>query len=215
MGKEKTAQTIKKAIAEFMLIVVGVSIALWLENVLETIKEQEVEQAYIQSFHQDWKIDIKLVKQVIKMNLRLKEGTEQLFNDLQQNNITETDLPSRVFVLLNYQYFKPQDFTFKSIQETGDFRLLQDDQFKRDIMEIRGFHETINEAQRNYQQALDYHIVPLIMDNIDLANQKVVTSDFINDHRLLNLVSYTLEDLNTRIKACQSMLEFLEKVSQK
>jgi len=48
MSKHKTNQTIKKAVAEFILIVVGVSIALWLENVLETIKEQEVEQAYIQ-----------------------------------------------------------------------------------------------------------------------------------------------------------------------
>jgi len=114
-------------------------------------------------------------------------------------------------VLLNYQYFTPQDFSFQSIQETGDFRLLRDDQFKRDIMKLRGYQEGIKEAQKNYQQALDYHIVPLIMENIDLANQKVVTSGFVNDHRLLNLVSYTINDLQARIKACQIMLAFLEK----
>ncbi len=215
MGKHKTDQTIKKAVAEFILIVVGVSIALWLENVLETIKEQEVEQAYIQSFQQDWKIDIKLLKQVIKMNKALRVRAQQLFDDLQQDKVTEDDLPSRVFVLLNYQYFKAQDFTFKSIQETGDFRLLREEQFKRDLMKLRGYNEIIKEAQRNYQQALDYHIVPLIMDNIDLANQKVVTPGFVDDHRLLNLVSYTMNDLDTRIKSSQKMLEFLEKMSKK
>jgi len=110
--------------------------------------------------------------------------------------------------------FSAQDFTFKSIQETGEFRLLRNEQFKRDIMELRGYHETIMEAQKNYQQALDYHIVPLIMDNIDLANQKVVVPGFVNDHRLLNLVSYTIEDLNSRIKICKTMLKFLEKMTK-
>ncbi len=215
MGKQKTDQTIKKAVAEFILIVVGVSIALWLENVLETIKEQEVEQAYIQSFHQDWKIDIKLLKQVIKMNKASRDGAQQLFDDLQQNKVTEEDLPSRVFILLNYQYFKVQDFTLKSIQETGNFRLLREEQFKRDLMKLRGYNEIIKEAQRNYQQALDYHIVPLIMDNIDLANQKVVNPGFVNDHRLLNLVSYTINDLDARLKSSQILLEFLEKMSKK
>ncbi len=198
--------------AEFILIVIGVSIALWLENVLETIKEQEVEQAYIQSFQQDWEADIRMLKKVIKMNHGLKKNTEQLFNDLQQQKLTDDKLPERVFTLLNYQFFTAQDFTFKSIQETGDFRLLRNEQFKRDLMELRGYNEAIKEAQKNYQQALDYHIVPLIMDNIDLANQKVVSSGFVNDHRLLNLVSYTIEDLKTRIDACQMMLEFLEKL---
>jgi len=214
MGKPKTSKTIKKAIAEFVLIVVGVSIALWLENVLETIKEREVEQAYIQSFQQDWKTDIKKLKQVTKMNQALKKRAEQLFADLQQSKVTDADLPERVFVILNYQYFSAQDFTFKSIQETGEFRLLRNEQFKRDIMELRGYHETIMEAQKNYQQALDYHIVPLIMDNIDLANQKVVVPGFVNDHRLLNLVSYTIEDLNSRIKICKTMLKFLEKMTK-
>ncbi len=215
MGKHKTDQTIKKAVAEFVLIVVGVSIALWLENVLETIKEEEVEQAYIQSFHQDWKIDIKMLKQVIKMNQTLKVGAQQLYDDLQQNKVTEEDLPSRVFILLNYQYFTAQDFTFKSIQETGDFRLLREEQFKRDLMKLVGYNEIIKEAQRNYQQALDYHIVPLIMDNIDLANQKVVTPGFVEDHRLFNLVLYTINDLDSRLKSSQTMLEFLEKMSKK
>ncbi len=215
MEKPASNQTLKKVVAELVLIVAGVSIALLLENELEVIKEEEIEQAYVLSFQQDWKRDIDLLKQTIKRNQELKSSAENLFNDLRAKKVREEELPERIFVLLSYQFFTPQDFTFQSVQETGDFRLLRDDEFKRDIIQLRGYYEMIEEAQKNFQQALDYHIVPLFMDNVDIANQKVVAPDFINDHRLLNLVSYTTDDLSGRINLSQMTLDFLEKILEK
>jgi len=59
MDKNKAIFSIQRVFTESILIIVGVSIALWFENHLETMKEIEIEQDYIQSFHEDWISDIK------------------------------------------------------------------------------------------------------------------------------------------------------------
>jgi len=134
---------------------------------------------------------------------------------LLSKKLTNDDLPERIFVLLNYQFFKPQDFTFQSIRETGDFRLLRDIEFKRNLLKLRNYQAQIQEGQKNFQQALDYSIVPMIMENFDMAHQEVVTTDFINDHRFLNIVDYTINDLGNRITMCKITLNFIEKLTTK
>ncbi|MCW9015715.1 MAG: hypothetical protein OQJ89_01990, partial [Kangiellaceae bacterium] len=170
---------------------------------------------YIDSFAQDWHTDIKSLEHVIKQNEMLLNSANQLFEDLMANKLTDHDVPQRVFALLNYQFFTPQDFTFQSIKETGDFRLLRDVEFKRNLLKLKRYHGFIAEGQKNFQHALDNYIVPLFADNINLARQQVTTKGFVNDHRFLNLVHYTINDLNGRIEWYKRTLNFLNKLTNK
>lgn len=214
MDKQKSIQTIKKITAEFVLIVVGVTIALWLENEMEIVKEKEIERAYVDSFMQDWQTDIKNLEHVVKQNEILVKKATELFEDLLAKKLTDDDVPRRVYVLLNYQFFTPQDFTFQSIKETGDFRLLRDAEFKRKLLRLKRYHGFIAEGQKNFQHALDNYIVPLFADNISIAHQQVITEGFVDDHRFMNLVHYTINDLNGRIEWYKKTLKFLNELTE-
>ncbi|WMS85938.1 hypothetical protein [Pleionea litopenaei] len=116
---------------------------------------------------------------------------------------------------MNYRYFTPQDFTLQSLKESGEFRLIQDREIRRKILRLQRQYRFINEAQDNYQHALDNYIVPLINENIDLAHGRLITVNFKNDHRLSNLVMYTINDVESRIALYQHSLDFLNTLTSK
>ena len=215
MEQSKYTKTIKRILGEFFLIVIGVTIALWLENELENLKEREVEQSYIESFESDWSADATELEKTIAFNKKLKEKTESLFADLFKGSIDDKALASRIFVVMSYQYFTPQDFTFQSMRETGDFRLIKDKRLRKNLLKLKSYHNLILESQANYQQALDNYIVPLVNENVDIARQQIVYENFKSNHRLSNLVAYTISDLDSRIKLYEATLNFLNKLRAK
>ena len=73
---------ITKGFLEFLLIVVGVTIALWLENVAEDMKEREIEQEYLISFENDVSKDIKRLEISIKNNKAILSKVEKFLQDL-------------------------------------------------------------------------------------------------------------------------------------
>lgn len=215
MKKGSFSKFSSRVIGELVLIIVGVTVALWLENELENLKDRNIEKDYIESFDVDWHADIKELEQVIAFNKSLKSSTETLFSRIQSNTISDEDLPSELFIIMNYRYFTPQDFTLQSLKESGEFRLIQDREIRRKILRLQRQYRFINEAQDNYQHALDNYIVPLINENIDLAHGRLITVNFKNDHRLSNLVMYTINDVESRIALYQHSLDFLNTLTSK
>ncbi len=116
--------------------------------------------------------------------------------------------------ITNYDYFTPDDFTLTSISESGDFRLLRDDDVKRKILALKRSYDQIEVLQGNFQQALDYQIIPLIINNVNMTTNQVVTPNFQSDHRLANLVGYVHIDTTSRIKQYQASKKIAESLLQ-
>ncbi len=72
---------ISKGLIEFTLIVAGVTIALWLENVAEDYKEAQIEQGYLLSFKDDVTKDIKRLDYLIKNNQVILSNVEKVLTE--------------------------------------------------------------------------------------------------------------------------------------
>lgn len=207
-------QTFKSSIAggffEFFLIVLGVTIALWLENVAEEFKEREIEQQYLIGFQNDVRLDIIRLNRTIKYNQGLSSKVEDLLSKLISNQLNEEDLFDDIGPLMNYDFFSPNDFTLTSIRESGDFRLLRDTDVKLKIIQLKRAYDDINSFQNNFQKALDDQIVPMFVENVNMTNGKLVNPEFLTGHRFANIAGYTLNDINTRIKLYQTTIKLAE-----
>lgn len=214
MDKLSIKSSISKWTFEFFLIVIGVTIALWLENVAEENKEREIEQAYMLSFQDDISKDIIRLKSNIKNNVEIVKQVEVFLDKMMANQITVDNMMSEVAIMMNYDFFTPDDFTLSSIRASGDFRLLKDPQVKHGILRLKRAYDHIEVLQQNFQKALDSEIVPMFIENIDMTRGKVVNPDFIRDHRLANIVGYTISDLNGRVASYRRTLEKAESINQ-
>ena len=65
------------------------------------------------------------------------------------------ELPELIFLPSSYLFFEPSDFTYQSMQESGDFQLLSDATVKSDILRLQRQYRHIDTLQTNFLHALD------------------------------------------------------------
>ena len=99
-----------------------------------------------------------------------------------------------MFAPSSYLFFDPSDYTYQSMQESGDFRLLKDPDIKRRILRLNRRHKTIAEVQENFLRALDDEYIPLMMNRFDIATMQVSDPDLFSDQMFRNFFVYTKQD---------------------
>jgi hypothetical protein len=83
MGKNKTGKYLKYAIGEIVLVVIGILIALQINNLNESKKQSTTEKEFITSLKNDLKRDKAFIDMVVELNEPRIEAYEILDSDLQ------------------------------------------------------------------------------------------------------------------------------------
>lgn len=185
---------------EVLLIVVGINVALWFEGWFQDLQDAEIEEQYLAELRDDLLTDIESLDVVIKSG-QAKSQRAQQFIDLMP---TIADLPPEeqaeaIYTPSNYQFFVPSDFTYRSMQESGDFRLLRNAEIKKSILRLDRRHKDIAMLQKNYLQAMDDGYIPLMMNRFDIASMTVTDPTLFQDQLFQNFFVYTKQDTDTMV----------------
>jgi hypothetical protein len=100
MEKNKTGKYLKYAIGEIVLVVIGILIALQINNWNESRKQSITEKEFITSLKNDLKQDNAFIKKVIELNGPRIEAYKVLNSDLQ--NLYNNDRKSLDSIFKNY-----------------------------------------------------------------------------------------------------------------
>ena len=196
VGSAKTGNVF----VELVLIVLGISIALWFEGLAEDLQEQEIAQQYLIGVRNDLQMDIRSLDAMIRNN---QDRIVKLELTLAQLPTLHDAMPevqaNAVFVPSSYHFFQPANFTYVSMQESGHFRLLSDPEIKRNLLKLMRHYQFIDELQRNFIQALDDGYIPLMMGGFDILNSHLVDSSLFSSTRLRNFFAFALQDTGQRV----------------
>ncbi len=185
---------------EILMIVIGINVALWFEGWFQEQQDAEIEKRYIADLRDDLSTDIKNLDLVIK-NGEAKSQQTARFIELMP---TIAELPPEeqakaIYTPSNYQFFVPYDFTYRSMQESGDFRLLRNAEIKKSILRLDRRHKDIALLQKNYLQALDDGYIPLMMNRFDISTMRVTDPTLLQDQMFRNFFVYTKQDTDTMV----------------
>jgi hypothetical protein len=196
VGSAKTGNVF----VELVLIVLGISIALWFEGLAEDLQEQEIAQQYLIGVRNDLQMDIRSLDAMIRNNqdriVKLELTLAQLPTLHDAMSEVQADA---VFVPSSYHFFQPANFTYVSMQESGHFRLLSDPEIKRNLLKLMRHYQFIDELQRNFIQALDDGYIPLMMGGFDILNSHLVDSSLFSSTRFRNFFAFALQDTGQRV----------------
>ena len=196
VGSAKTGNVF----VELVLIVLGISIALWFEGLAEDLQEQEIAQQYLIGVRNDLQMDIRSLDAMIRNN---QDRIVKLELTLAQLPTLHDAMPevqaNAVFVPSSYHFFQPANFTYVSMQESGHFRLLSDPEIKRNLLKLMRHYQFIDELQRNFIQALDDGYIPLMMGGFDILNSHLVDSSLFSSTRFRNFYAFALQDTGQRV----------------
>jgi hypothetical protein len=185
---------------EILMIVVGINVALWFEGWFQDLQDAEIEEQYLVDLRDDLLTDIENLDFAFKNGEAKSQRTTQ-FIELMP---TLAELPPEeqaqaIYTPANYQFFVPSDFTYRSMQESGDFRLLQDAEIKKSILKLDRRHKDIAMLQKNYLQAMDDGYIPLMMNRFDIATMTVTDPTLLEHQLFRNFFVYTRQDTDTMV----------------
>jgi len=183
---------------ELLMIVIGINVALWFESWFQDLQDAEIEERYLADLRDDLLTDIENLDIVIRSGEAKSQQVAQ-FIDLMPTiaDLSPEEQAQAIYTPPNYQFFVPSDFTYRSMQESGDFRLLRNEEIKKSILRLDRRHKDIALLQKNFLQALDDGYIPLMMNRFDIATMSVTDPTLLQDQLFRNFFLYTKQDTDT------------------
>jgi len=192
-------------VLEILMIVVGINIALWFEGWFDDLKDAETEQQYLAGLRDDLASDLKLLDSVIESNSAKLQKIGEIVADLPNLGDADPEVQAQaIFTPSSYFFFEPADFTYRSMQESGDFRLLSDADTKKRLLKLVRQYRLVDTLQDNFIQAMDDEYIPLLMARFDLVSARVSDPALFDDQVFTNFFAYTYQDIETRVSVYSS-----------
>tara|TARA_B110000238_G_C16006042_1_gene386701 strand:- start:51 stop:773 length:723 start_codon:yes stop_codon:yes gene_type:complete len=186
-GENKTIQYLKYCIGEILLIVVGILIALQINNANESLKINEIKKKYYVQILNSLKIDKETNKQKIKYyNTQLN-----VFEEYKQNKVSCELTQKQLFNIIKKISFKSNQISFmtynslETLINSGELKIFPEN-FKKETIAVKNLmDQTIN---GNINEGIGKH-APLnkliLMIGTDIYNTKFVIN---NDQKLREII---------------------------
>jgi hypothetical protein len=182
------------------MIVVGINVALWFEGWFEDLQDAEIGEQYIADLREDLLTDIANLDNAISSGeAKSAQVTKYVAMMPTIAELPPEELAQAIYTPSGYQFFTPSDFTYRSMQESGDFRLLRNPEIKKSILRLNRRHKDIAMLQTNYLQALDDGYIPLMMNRFDIATMRVTDPTMLSDQLFRNFFVYTKQDTDNMV----------------
>jgi hypothetical protein len=190
---------------ELLMLVVGINIALWFEGKFEDFRDARTEIEYLEGLADDLRADIEVLDSVIEENKQKISRLEYIVPRIAAlAGASAEEQAAAIFESSSYFFFEPSDFTYTSMQESGDFRLLSDPETKESILRLVRDYRLIATLQENFIQALDDSYIPLMMSKFNLLEMKIEDESLLDDLEFRNFFAFTLQDTGNRVWSYES-----------
>ncbi|WP_074408917.1 MULTISPECIES: DUF6090 family protein [Aquimarina] len=204
-------------LGEILIVIVGITIAFNLNQCAEEKKDKNLRDTYLENL----KIDILADKEELTKNLKTlvkyKKDAETIAKVLNDTTIENYTITTKVFSISPLIEFTPQDITYKTLVNSGDFTLFNDISLKSAIQ--KHYSSDLQKVTKAYERQEIIHreyLGKYYIYNSDFDKMKKKEFPF-EDVRLLKRIvqslggAYTIQISATEmaITHCDSILKLI------
>lgn len=152
------------AIGEIVLVVIGILIALQINNANEAGKERAKEISYLKNLRADLQKEVANNQQFAEYHFKKAEACSTLLTSSAPETIEEVQVYTDRYELVFVWYaFVPNNNTFKELLSSGNLNLIRNDSIKNGLLELDKLYANISNTEyhmrREYEAYLyDTHI---------------------------------------------------------
>ncbi len=185
---------------EIVVIILGISITLALEEWRDDAKEEKLEKIYRANLLTDIDADLDALSRASSATTTLLAHGESLLrtgNDPAAHALTDTALTADLRAILGRPNYIPRDATFADLKSSGNLHLIKDVSLKGLLFAYYNQAQLIKENQESEQQATITLVGPYFMKrfsldgvigNLSQANKGEDRSSLVEDTEFRNLV---------------------------
>jgi hypothetical protein len=139
MEQNKTGKYFKYAIGEIVLVVIGILIALQINNWNENRRERFIEQKILQAIKNDIKTDISAIKVMLDTESNIVASNRELISILKDNgSVYKPEYQSKFAQINRYDIFFPKKMGYETLKSKG-LEIIQNDSLKSQIVSLYDF----------------------------------------------------------------------------
>lgn len=181
-------------LVDVFVVVLSISIAFWLNNWRENSSNYSKEKKYLLNLSEDLAKD--------SANLAyIKDEMKDVFHDIERilhispHEHMADSVSTYLIKSFTYDYFVfyPEDYTYKTLQQSGDIGLIKSDSIRQTLSHLYDNYEVIN-LLKNAVYDFQQEDVNKYFNNYDRRREKVIdpalfqTTNF--DHMILDQRAY-------------------------
>jgi hypothetical protein len=207
LSEGNAGKYLKYAIGEIFLVVVGILIALQINNWNEKKNEQSIEKDYMQNMLEDLQNDLTIYKNFQKSNSEIYTLIDSIIyglkSDHRKERVSELSYWTRT-VTLKWMIIHPIDRTYEQMKSSGHLRLVKNkpvsdgiSNYYNSLKEFDGYNEAGMLWAADYVEALgkifDAQILYKILKERKMQDAKpsdMLTEDPIILNQLMNSLQY-------------------------
>ena len=186
-------------LVELLMLVLGINIALWFEGQFQEYQDAKAEEAYLVGLRRDVLEDASSLERLANVNESRAGRLAGILDAMGTlGDMPDEEVVSMMFEVSTYDFFVPEDFTYRAMQESGDFSLLSDPDLKEALLRQHRRYKLIGTLEDNFLQALDDEYIPLLIRSVDLAAGRLVDRDIGESVLARNMVAFTINETQAR-----------------
>ena len=192
METGKTGKYIKYAIGEIVLVVIGILIALWLNNKNQEYNNGKIAKTYLEDFKRDLEADVITLEERILRNEKMIKNVDSIRGYLGKKVLSEKEsknISSWVNSLMTESYFVPEKTTIRQFESSNSSQLitlksLKDQLFTYYTMSDRNENNMEKSVQLYQHNYLSKDLMRLYKSNYNastttlIINMKDLQTDF-------------------------------------
>jgi len=172
MEQNKTGKYFKYAIGEIVLVVIGILIALGINNWNEHRKDLEKEKNISVNLQQEFSQNLKLIDIILE---EVNNNEQACFTLMEYMNqvIDETKsktIDSLIYWAIEHNSFNPSNSTYTEILNTGKIELVQNKKLKTSLFDWSRELEENKATHYIFEKWIEEGILPYLSKNIALKN---------------------------------------------
>ena len=181
ISEGKTINYLKYAIGEIALVVIGIMIALTINNWNDQKNNKASEQIYYCRILEDFELDKQLIEELkVKADIRIESSKKTLL-DLDSGAKDKHDIINQFIMAARSEVYEPRNATFKDLISSGNLKLLNDITLKNSLIQYYSELENKKLQLKQNRDEITKKIFDLVNTNVEIG----AIQEFEYVHQLL------------------------------
>jgi len=195
MEKNKTGKYFKYAIGEIVLVVIGILIALSINNWNERHQEKREELKQLKALKLEFEKNAVILDSITKLHNENEDATLRLINATNNYTIKEFD---SLYLKAVYNYnFDPSKGIYNSLINSGNIELISNETLKYKLAEIQDIVTDYIDDENNVRKYCFNELFPFVVNQMPYNPFRFYQNRDTIEKELHH--SYSLEMINNRI----------------
>ncbi len=197
--KNKAKRRWTNYLIELLIVIIGISIAFWVNNLGLKNKNKLEKHSYLTVIRNDLRTDsLRLTRNIKNNEIKIEKLIKAL--DFIEKTAPIDSVYMNITRIGLIDFFKPDNFTITSLLQSGDLKLIDSEETKKELLRLLKVYESIDNMQKNFLQALDDNYFPILLTKVDMTKNKPIDPEFFYSIRVKNYCVFTLNETRQHIR---------------